>query len=147
MGVIEGGVATNIVADACSFQAECRSLFPERADEAKRQMTDAVTRACERAGAHADISWTLDYPEVACVEEDAIVRRAKRAIEACGLPFQAVRTGGGADANCLRGLGVNAITLGTGMANFHATTEYIKVQDLLDDARLVEALIAEYAGL
>lgn len=146
VGMIEGGVATNIVADACSFQAECRSLFPERTEEVKRQMTDAVMRACGCVGAEADISWTLDYPEVACAEEDAIVRRAKRAIEACGLPFQAVCTGGGADANCLRGLGVNAITLGTGMTNFHATTEYIEVQDLLDDARLVEALIREYTG-
>lgn len=146
VGVIEGGVATNIVADACRFQAECRSIFPERAQTVKQQMTDAVMDACQRFGAQADITWTLDYPEVACTEGDAIVCRAKRAIEACGLPFKAVRTGGGADANCLRGLGVNAITLGIGMANFHATTEFIRVQDLLDDARLVQALIREYAS-
>ncbi len=57
-----------------------------------------------------------------------------------------MRTGGGADANCLRGLGVDAITLGIGMTNFHAVTEFIKVQDLLDDARLVEALIRECAS-
>ncbi len=146
VGTIEGGVATNIVADACAFKAECRSIFSERAEAVKQQMTGAVMDACERLGAQADITWTRDYPEVACTEEDAIACRAKRAIEACGLPFKAVRTGGGADANCLRGLGVNAITLGTGMANFHSTTEFIKVQDLLDDARLVQALINEYAS-
>lgn len=146
VGTIEGGVATNIVADACTFKAECRSIFPERADAVKRQMTAAVMDACERFGAQADITWTLDYPEVNCAQDDAIVCRAKRAIESCGLPFQAVRTGGGADANCLRGLGMNAITLGIGMTNFHAVSEFIKVQDLLDDARLVEALIDEYAS-
>lgn len=146
VGTIEGGVATNIVADACIFKAECRSIFPERADEVKRQMTDAVMGACERFGVQADITWTQDYPEVNCAQDDAIICRARRAIEACGLSFQAMRTGGGADANCLRGLGMNAITLGIGMANFHAATEYIKVQDLIDDARLVHALIRECAS-
>lgn len=144
VGTIEGGVATNIVAEGCSFQAECRSIFPDRAEAVKKQMTEAVTEACERAGARADITWTQDYPEVNCAEDDGAVMRAKRAIEACGLEFCAVRTGGGADANCLRGMGVNAITLGIGMTNFHSTNEFIKVQDLIDDARLVHALIAEY---
>ncbi|MCI9129494.1 MAG: M20/M25/M40 family metallo-hydrolase [Eggerthellaceae bacterium] len=146
VGVIEGGVATNIVAESCAFQAECRSVFPDRAEAQKEQMTQAVLAACERAGATADIEWKMDYPEVDCPEESPLIVRARRAIEACGLGFSAVRTGGGADANCLRGMGVNAITLGTGMTNFHSTDEYIKVQDLMDDARLVQALISEYAS-
>lgn len=146
VGVIEGGIATNIVAETCRFTAECRSVLPERADAVKQQVSDAVRRACERFGAHADITWDVDYPEVNCAEDSDIVMRAKRAIDACELPFSAVRTGGGADANCLRGMGVNAITLAIGMTNFHSTNEYIKVQDFLDDARLVEALITEYAS-
>lgn len=146
VGIIEGGVATNIVAEECHFTAECRSVFPERAEAVKERMSSAVRKACEARGAQADITWETDYPEVHCTEDSALVQRAKRAIEACGLPFSAVRTGGGADANCLRGMGVNAITLAIGMMNFHSTTEYIKVQDLLDDARLVEALITEYAS-
>lgn len=145
VGVISGGVATNIVAASCSFQAECRSIFPERADAVKAQMTDSILKACESAGATADINWKMDYPEVNVAPESPLIMRAKQAIEACGLELSTVRTGGGADANCLRGMGVNAITLGTGMTNFHSTDEYIKVQDLIDDARLVCALIAEYS--
>lgn len=146
VGVIEGGIATNVVAEMCRFQAECRSVFPERAEAVKQQMANAVRTACDAFGATADIAWETDYPEVNCTEDSPIVQRAKRAIDACGLPFAAVRTGGGADANVLRGMGVNAITLAIGMANFHSITEYIKVQDLLDDARLVEALITEYVS-
>ncbi len=146
IGIIEGGVATNIVAEVCRLEGECRSLFPERADSVQRQMTEAVQRACALFGGSADITWEEDYPEVRFSEESPIIGRARQAIEACGLPFQLVRTGGGADANNLNGLGVLAVTLGTGMACFHSTSEYIRVQDLLDDIRLVESLINVYAG-
>ena len=61
----------------------------------------------------------------------------------CGLQPELHRTGGGADANVLASKGARAITLGIGMANFHSTEEYIRVQDLESTARLVEALVEE----
>lgn len=144
IGIIEGGVATNIVAEECRLEGECRSIFPERADAVQRQMTEAVQRACALFGGEAKIAWEEDYPAVRFTEESPIIDRARQAIEDCGLPFRLVRTGGGADANNLNGLGVLAVTLGTGMACFHSTSEYIRVQDLLDDVRLVESLIRTY---
>ena len=49
----------------------------------------------------------------------------------------------GADANILAGRGVSAITLSTGMANYHSCDEYITVDDLNGCARLVEQLVLE----
>ncbi len=146
IGIIEGGVAVNIVPEACRLEGECRSIFPKRADEVQEQMTAAVRQACERFGAEADITWEQDYPAVRFTSDSPIINKARIAIEDAGLPFQMVRTGGGADANNLNGKGINAVTLGTGMANFHSTDEYIRVQDLVDDARLVCALIKAYAA-
>lgn len=146
VGTIGGGVATNIVADACTLEGECRSLDRARAEEVRAQMTDAITEACREKGATADVSWVLDYPEMSFSEESPIIQRFRRAAEACGLPFAMIRTGGGADANNLNDKGVHAVTLGVGMASFHTTHEHIKVSDLMDDVRLVEALIAEYAS-
>ncbi len=145
VGTIEGGVATNIVAETCSFMAECRSLIPQRAEEVKDQMTRAVEEACAAFGGSVCVRWVQDYPEIRYVPDDPLIQRVACAIEACGLPFKAVQTGGGADANCLAAAGLHAVTLGIGMTNFHSTDEYIRVKDLVDDARLVKALILSYA--
>ena len=96
-------------------------------------------------GGAVDIEWTLDYPAIMLSEADPIVEHLKVAIDAAGLKLRLATTGGGADANVLAMKGANAVTLGIGMANFHTCDEYIKVRDLQDSARLVEAIIAEYA--
>ena len=66
-----------------------------------------------------------------------------RAAQAAGLRPSLASSGGGADANILAGRGVSAITLATGMANYHSCEEYITVDNLNGCARLVEQLVLE----
>jgi di/tripeptidase len=57
-----------------------------------------------------------------------------------GLPFAAVPTGGGSDANIMRNQGLPVITLGIGYSGAHTLTESIIVQELENLTRLVVAL-------
>lgn len=146
VGVISGGAATNIIPDSCVIKGECRSIYEERA----QSVQDAMTRACESAATSCDctvdIDWADDYPSIVFQETDEMICRLKSAMADIGLEPECICTGGGADANSLKAKGIDAITLGIGMTNFHSTSEFIRVQDLEDNARLVHTLIREYAS-
>lgn len=143
IGLIEGGVAVNIVPASCIVEGECRSIFRERAEAQRAAMEEALRSAAARHGGSVEVDWVLDYPEIAFEEDDPLIGLLRRAMRTCGLQPELHRTGGGADANVLASKGARAITLGIGMANFHSTEEYIRVQDLESTARLVEALVEE----
>lgn len=145
VGVVDGGTAVNVVAAQCRIEGECRSLYEDRVEAQRRAMTEACQSAAASFGGKVDVEWVLDYPGILFDADAPIVRRLSRAIEAAGLEVRKTISGGGADANVLSAKGVEAITLGVGMTNFHSTDEYIAVRDLEDAARLVEAIIAEYA--
>lgn len=146
VGVVSGGSAVNVVPEACELAGECRSLRPERAEAQRAAMTAACEQAAAQGGGAVELAWTCDYPPVLFDDDAPVVTRAAAAARAAGLEPRLARTGGGADANVLGAKGACAVTLGIGMANFHSTGEFIAVRDLEDSARLVEALIAEYAG-
>ena len=145
VGMIEGGSAVNVVPERCTLRGECRSIDRSRAERVK----DAIERACkdaaEASGGSVDVRWRFDYDATNYAPEDDIVERAVRAARACGLEPRMENSGGGADANAFATKGVSAITLGIGMANYHALDEYIAVRDIEDTARLAEALIFQAA--
>ena len=146
VGVIAGGTAVNVVPEACELAGECRSLRPDRAAAQRDAMTVACEQAAAQGGGSVELEWTCDYPAVLFEDDAPVVARAVAAARAAGLVPRLARTGGGADANVLGAKGCQAVTLGIGMANFHSADEFIAVRDLEATARLVEALIAEYAG-
>lgn len=146
VGVIAGGTAVNVVPEACELAGECRSLRLDRAAAQRDAMTVACEQAAAQGGGSVELEWTCDYPAVLFEGDAPIVARAVAAARAAGLVPRLARTGGGADANVLGAKGCQAVTLGIGMANFHSADEFIAVRDLEATARLVEALIAEYAG-
>lgn len=145
IGLVSGGSATNVVAAECKLEGECRSLYEDRVEAQRAAMTQAMEQAAGRFGGTVDISWKLDYPAILLSEESEIVIKLKAAARAAGLEPRTAITGGGADANVLGTKGADAVTLGIGMTNFHTCDEYVKVRDLQDSARFVEAIIAEYA--
>lgn len=145
IGTLAGGSAMNVVAAECELVGECRSLHEDRVEAQRASMTRAMEEAASALGGTVDVAWTLDYPAILLSEDEEIVARLKAAAAAAGLPVRLASTGGGADANVLVTKGADAVTLGIGMANFHTCDECIKVEDLQNAARFVEAIIAEYA--
>lgn len=145
IGTVEGGLATNIVADSCRITGECRSLEEAKVLAQRDHMTQAMEDAAARFGAKAEISWGLDYPGVLFDFDDPIITLLRKAAEDAGLEADLIVSGGGADANVLGTKGALAVTLGTGMTAFHTTDESISIADLEGSARFAEAIIAAYA--
>jgi tripeptide aminopeptidase len=141
VGIIEGGHETNIVPDYCVIQGECRSLYKDRVEEIRSQITGACSAGAKCFGGEANIEWELDYPGLLYEEGDQLVQFLAHAARQVGLEPRFSITGGGADTNILGAKGARAVTLGIGMAAFHSLDEHIEVQDLEDIARFCEAII------
>ena len=143
VGVIECDGATNVVPGTCWLSGECRSTSLERARAERAAMDEAMRAAAAQAGGSVDIEWRTDYLPISYAADHPVVEGALRAARAAGLRPSLASSGGGADANILAGRGVSAITLATGMANYHSCDEYITVDNLNGCARLVEQLVLE----
>lgn len=142
-GTIEGGVARNIVAPSCRIKGEARSLKREYLDEITERLVQTFTETVEAAGARAEAEVKFLYPEMKLDPAEEVVELAVAAAQNVGVAPQLVSTGGGSDASMLNGAGIRCANLAIGMCAVHTTDEYILIKDLVDDARLVLAIIEE----
>lgn len=143
VGMISGGREVNIVADICTIDGECRSLYEDRVEAVKAQLTESMQEAADAAGALVDITWRVDYPGILYGEDHPLMGMLTAAARKAGLEPCFKISGGGADANLFGMKGLMPVTIGIGMTNFHTTEEFIAVKDLEGTARFAEAIIQE----
>lgn len=146
LGVIQGGLATNIVPPVVVIRGEARSR-----DEAKLEAQTEHMRACfleavrrhritvdgqtYEARVEADIQ--RDFGPMALPPESRIVRLVTQASRNLGRALLTRPTGGGCDANVLNGRGLQVANLGTGMREIHTVREWLDLRDLYRTAELV----------
>ncbi len=145
-GVIQGGQARNIVPDHCLVRGEARSLSREKLDGLTRKLQDHFINSVTEGGGQGEVKVSFLYPQVSLQTDDEVVKLAAAAIESIGLPLKLMATGGGSDASIINAH-IPCVNLGIGMQDVHTTREYILIKDLLDDVRLILAIIAEYCRL
>lgn len=143
IGRIEGGGATNIVADYCRVTAECRSLRQEKLQAQATDMRICMTVSAAEMGARVHIEEKISYHPYQVKPDRPVVRRFVKACQDLGLPGLLATSGGGSDNNVLMRQGIEGLVLSCGMNQVHACSENISIQDLVDITRLVEALILE----
>lgn len=142
IGRIEGGRATNIIADRIELAGEARSHDPAKL-EAQTQTMIAALRATEESGCWADIEVVEEYRGFSFEGDEPIMRLFERACARIGIEPVMKPTGGGSDANLLNSRGHTALALGLGMEQAHSVDEHLRVADLVAGHDLVLALIAE----
>lgn len=141
VGVINGGQATNIVTDLVSAKFECRSLNEAKLKKQVASLVKSIEGAGEDFKTRVDIDILDKYPVFALDEDHEIVNLATRALENIGLRPELLSTGGGSDTNVYNGNGIASLILSTGMENVHTTDEFIRLENLVDSARLVASII------
>jgi tripeptide aminopeptidase len=146
IGTINGGVATNIVPDACELAGECRGHDEGRLADVAAAMVDALHRSAVEVGVDVDVDLIDEFRTFKLEESAAVVRLAKRAIVAAGLTPELQSAGGGSDANVLNALGIPTVNLAAGMMRVHSADEYVSLDELERLCEVVLQLIAT-AGL
>ncbi len=143
IGTIEGGKARNIVADYCCIGGEARSLSPEKLERITGEMVKHFREKVEKYGGRCEVRVDLLYPEMNLDPEEPVVALAQQAARNIGKVPNLIKTGGGSDASIFNGNGIRCVNLGIGMESVHTTEEHIRVENLVDTARLVVEIIRE----
>ena len=109
IGLIKGGVATNIIPGEVDLLCEVRSRQQEKLDAQVEHMVGAFQAAAAEFGVEAEIDVEQSYPAMNLSEDDPAVQLVVRAVESMGLSPVIVPTGGGSDANILVGKGLPSV--------------------------------------
>ncbi len=141
IGTIQADYATNIVPDRVNLIAEVRSRSVNKLNAQANHMRDCLQSACEKFGAKLECELRTNYVSYNLSPESAVVRDLLGAMDCIGIRGFTALGGGGSDANIYNQKGLQAVVLGTGMTKVHTTQEHISVENLVDTARLAQALL------
>ncbi len=140
-GIIEGGLARNIVPDLCRIKGEARSLNSDKLESLTRQLEQSFTEEVESYGAKAEVNIKFLYPAVSLTADQEVVALPMRAANKIGLNTQMVSTGGGSDTSIINGSGIPCVNLGLGMEEVHTCHEQILLDDLVSVVNWLLAII------
>lgn len=141
IGVIQGGKVTNIVCPEVEIKAEARSLDNDKLDKQTTHMVDCLKEAAKEFGAEVEIDTKRMYSAFVIEEKDEIVKVVKNACKNIGLKPFTQASGGGSDTNILNGKGIKTVNLGIGEKKAHTLEEHLKIEDLVNSAKLVLEII------
>lgn len=141
IGVIQGGVATNIVPDHVYVKGEARSRDDMKLAEQVAAMAAAFQTAAERYGAHVELKIKRAYTTFKLADDHPVVAAAADAARRLGLTPIIKSTGGGSDANIYAEHGIACAVLSTGMAEVHTPNEHIAIADMVGAAQLLQEIV------
>ncbi len=149
IGVIQGGVATNIIPSQVIVKGEVRSHDSQKL----ANLTQAIVTAFEAAvrdfrpqsaeAGNPRLKVSVE-PDFACThipEDHPVVSLAVKAAQNLGRTLKPRTTGGGADANVFFSKGIMTGVLGTGMRDMHTVRESVKLSDMVEAAELLLEII------
>jgi tripeptide aminopeptidase len=153
IGIIEGGMATNIVPNLVVIKGEARSHDEEKL----KKITDRIVSAfkgviddykemhSDDELPRVDIRIDKDFSRTHIPSDHPVVVLANRAAENLGRKMKAKTSGGGADANVFFERGILTGVLGTGMRDMHTVRESVKLDDMVRTVELLLEIIRLHA--
>lgn len=149
IGVITGGVATNIVPSVVTAHGEVRSHNIEKlqavTDRILKSFQNAVKLKIENESESEfpRLEYTIenDFPLTDIPESHPVITIAQQAAKNLGRSLRLKSTGGGSDANIFFKNGIMAGVIGTGMTDMHTVRESIKLEDMVQTANLLLEII------
>lgn len=141
VGTVQGGTATNVVAERCTLLAEARSLDERALAQQVMAMLDAMTWAATEAEVDLESRVVNEFTGYRLTEKDPQVRLARQALEACGLTPGLVETGGGSDTNAFLVNGLASVNLCNDMVDVHTADERIAVTSVERTVDVALALV------
>jgi tripeptide aminopeptidase len=124
-GRIEGGTATNVVAERCRVDLEARSLDTAKATRTVGELVDALTWAASATETDVDTSVEEQFRAYRVPQSDPAVVAIAAALEDCAVTPVYATTGGGSDANAFEAKGFRCINVANGTEANHTPDESV----------------------
>lgn len=148
IGIINGGIATNIVPNFVSIKGEVRSHNNEKLKEVTNKIISSFENVIKNYEGNSsdglprvDVIAEDDFSSTNIPENHPVVTMAKQAAVNLGRNMITKITGGGADANIFFAKGIMAGVIGTGMCDVHTVRESVKVDDMVNTGELLLEII------
>lgn len=146
IGVIEGGMAVNIVPNSVVLRCGARSHNEEKLERQTQHMLQCLEEAAadhvleldgKRFQASVEAQIERDYDRMHVPDDSAIVRLVLAAAKNLRVELKTLATGLGCDANVLNRKGLEVANLSTGMREIHTVNEWLDLKDLYLSAEVV----------
>jgi len=149
IGIIEGGIATNIVPSLVTVKGEVRSHDKEKLNRITNEIVSSFkavidnfkTDSSDVGMPRLEIQIEDDFPLTNIPDDHPIVTLARNAADNLGRKMVTKTTGGGADANIFFEKGIVTGVLGTGMRDMHTVRESVKLDDMVRTSELLLEII------
>ena len=154
IGIIEGGIATNIVPNLVTVKGEVRSHDNEKLAKVTDDIVSSfkdVVESFRKIDSKDDlpsleVSIEKDFPSTDIPEDHHVVAMAVKAGKNLGRKIVCKTSGGGADANIFFETGIITGVLGTGMRDMHTVREHVKLDDMVKATELLIEIIKLHAN-
>src|SRR5688500_5934981 len=130
VGLISGGTVRNAVPPRALVEAQARSLDDARVEQGVRDLGEGWEAAAAECGCTVDVVTKREYRAYRLNDDDDGPRLAREAARATGVPYRAIATGGGSDANTFAELGLPSVCLSAAMRKPHTRDEHVATADL-----------------
>ncbi|MGB7293586.1 MAG: M20/M25/M40 family metallo-hydrolase [Thermodesulfobacteriota bacterium] len=146
IGLIKGGIATNIVPNFVKIVGEVRSHDEDKLVAQKNHMIECIRNTVsnhgvildrQNQGASVEEFFERSYDKMDVPEDSRIVKIIDRAVKGLGRKINYHTSGGGCDANFFNQMGIECANLGTGMYELHTVNEYLVLEELYRAAEIV----------
>ena len=149
IGIIEGGIATNIVPNLVKVKGEARSHDEEKLNKITNEIVFSFNEVIENYKKmnpddelpRVEINIEKDFPRTHIPDDHPVIKLATLAAENLGRKMKTKTTGGGADANIFFEKGIFTGVLGTGMRDMHTVRESVKLDDMVRTTELLLEII------
>ena len=147
IGVINGGVRTNIVCDLVEITGEARAITFSKLENQMKLMSEALEEATAERGGTVDIEVSYERVGYKLTETDRVIEVAKAAVMKVGREPNFQATGGGSDANIFTTVGgIPTANLGCGYLDIHSKDEKMPISELVKLTELVVEIVKVVAG-
>ncbi len=149
VGVIQGGAATNVVAEHLFIKAEARSHDAKFRQRILKEIKTAFNRAKSQirndSGRCGKVKFdaTFAYDSYLLDKKAEVVSFAESAITGLGLKPSFAVTDGGLDANWLNQYKIPTVSLGAGQAHPHTVKETLNIQRFNEACKIAWKLATE----
>ena len=142
VGTIHGGLVRNAVPESCVIEGEMRSMEFEKVESLVARAKDHLTEVQQRhPDAKLNSRFHLGYPGYKLEPGDPAADLLFGVLRDLGMEPDPHPVGGGTDGNVFRGHGIASVVIGRGGYNQHTKDEYLVIPEMLDCARVVEAIV------
>ncbi|TWU00131.1 Carboxypeptidase G2 precursor [Botrimarina colliarenosi] len=135
IGIVEAGVATNVVAEHARLHIEARSHDPAFRTQIVAAIEAAFLRALDKVVSSEGRRGTVSFDGGACYEsfklpEDNLsLVTLEGTLRSMGQEPRRAISNGGLDANWITSHGIPTITLGTGQHDIHTVDETLNIEE------------------